>query len=65
MSNDTQKEVRDEFGLYSQDYLQEDEEICDGCKKVKKLDELTSCEEAIVCKECEQTGWPEVEEKDR
>lgn len=49
--------------LYAQDYLQEDEDICDICKNVRKQTELKEYEvderggTALVCKGCERKGW--------
>ncbi len=49
----------DEARAYTQDSLQEDEDTCDVCKKVRKHDELKAYDGVIVCSDCEQTGWPE------
>lgn len=57
--------MSNDFQLYSQDTLQEDEDICDVCKNVRKHDELKEYDvderggTAIVCSECAQTGWAE------
>ena len=57
--------MSDDFQLYTQDYLQEDEDICDVCKNVRKHDELETVEVdergglANVCKSCIAKGWAE------
>ncbi|KKK81204.1 hypothetical protein LCGC14_2815850 [marine sediment metagenome] len=50
--------------LYTQDYLQEDEDICDFCTKVKKHSELKEYDgekggRVRVCDTCVATGWAE------
>ena len=53
-----------ESQMYSTDYLQEDEDICDICKNVRNTVDLKEVESTnggtvLVCSECEQAGWPE------
>ena len=59
--NDIVSDFQDdgEFQMYSTDYLQEDEDLCDVCKNVRKHDELKEYDGVLVCSECEQAGWPE------
>jgi len=51
--------------LYTQDYLAEDEDICDVCNNVRNHDELETVEAdergglANVCKDCIAKGWAE------
>lgn len=62
--------MSDNYQLYTQDYLQEDEDICDICKNVKNHDDLEEVETddrggtAIVCKDCIREGWPEENDLD-
>lgn len=54
-----------EYQLYSQDYMTEDEDICDVCKNVRNVSELETVEVderggiVNVCKECIRKGWAE------
>lgn len=54
-----------EYQLYTQDYLQEDEDICDVCGNVRPHSELEEVDAddrggtALVCKECIAKGWAE------
>ncbi len=56
--------MSEDFQLYTQDYLQEDEDICDVCKNVRKHGELKAIEDerggtTLVCCVCIATGWAE------
>ena len=57
--------MSDNYQLYTQDYLAEDEDICDVCKNVRKHKELETVEVdergglVNVCKECIRKGWEE------
>jgi len=59
-----------ECQLYTQDYLQEDEDVCDVCTNVKKQDDLKEYDvderggTALVCTECQDTGWSEENDLD-
>ncbi len=53
-----------ESQMYSTDYLQEDEDICDICKNVRNTVDLKEVESTnggtvLVCSDCTETGWPE------
>lgn len=53
-----------EFQMYSTDYLQEDEDLCDICNNVRKHDELKEVEATNggtvrVCNDCIEKGWAE------
>ncbi len=57
--------MSNDFQLYTQDYLQEDEDICDVCKNVRNHAELQEVDvderggKVVVCKGCIEEGWPE------
>jgi len=57
--------MNNDYQLYTQDYLQEDEDVCDVCKNVRKHDELREVDTderggtATVCNNCIDKGWAE------
>lgn len=57
--------MSNDYQLYSQDYLAEDEDACDVCKNVRNHDELEEVEvderggTVLVCKDCIRKGWAE------
>ena len=57
--------MSDNYQLDTQDYLQEDEDMCDVCNNVRNHSELKGYEiddrggVALVCNECVERGWAE------
>lgn len=57
--------MSDDFQLYAQGYLQENEELCDICRNVRTIDALKEVEvddkggTVLVCSKCIEKGWAE------